>query len=191
MTSIKNRWIPPFTGMTIHAVNRRVHIMIDVTEKYELYRKLKNTEKQLALTTERLLESNAALNALIKNMESKESDLQEQVLANIRFLVLPYLQRIKENAAESAKSSLIDIVEFNLKKVTENFTRRLSSSSYSLTSSEIRVANLIKLGNTTKEIAAMLGTSYKTIESHREAIRRKLGIKYKKINLRSRLLSIQ
>ena len=136
------------------------------------------------------MEMNAALNALIKNMESKESDFQEQVTANIQHLILPYLQKIKDNAENSARKSLIDIVELNLNKITANFTHQLSSSLYSLTSTEIKVANLVRLGNTTKEIAASLNISYKTVESHRERIRKKLGINNQKINLRSHLLSL-
>ena len=165
-------------------------IFIDVTEKYKTYRKLKSSEKQLENKTNSLLEMNAALNVLIKNMESKESEFQEQVTSNIQQLVLPYLTKIKNNTTVSNNKALVDIVTLNLNKITANFSHQLSSSQYSLTSTEIKVANLIKLGNTTKEIAATLNIAYKTVESHRERIRKKLGINKKKINLRSHLFSI-
>ncbi len=165
-------------------------IFLDVTEKYRAFQKLKDSEKELEDKTKNLLEMNAALNALIKNMESKESDFQEQVMANIQHLVLPYLEKIRTAAPDRIRTSLIDIVETNLKKISADFSHRLSSSLYNLTSTEIKVANLVKLGNTTKEIAITLGISYKTVESHRERIRKKLGINNKKINLRSHLLSM-
>jgi DNA-binding CsgD family transcriptional regulator len=55
---------------------------------------------------------------------------------------------------------------------------------------EIQVANMVKAGKTTKDIALILGLSARTIEAVRYAIRRKLGIKKKRSNLRSYLLSI-
>jgi DNA-binding CsgD family transcriptional regulator len=55
----------------------------------------------------------------------------------------------------------------------------------------MQVANLVKHGKTTKEIAEYLNLSSKTIDSHRKNIRRKMGIRSKKSNLRSYLLSLQ
>jgi DNA-binding CsgD family transcriptional regulator len=47
------------------------------------------------------------------------------------------------------------------------------------------VANLIKHGKTTKEIAAILSLSRQTIEFYRKRIRKKLGITRKSVNLQT------
>jgi len=72
-----------------------------------------------------------------------------------------------------------------------SFTYRLGSKFYNLTPSEIHVANLVKQGKTTKEIAELLRLSHRTICFHRENIRKKLGLKNQKINLTSHLMSYQ
>ena len=60
-----------------------------------------------------------------------------------------------------------------------------------LTPQEIQVADLIRKGKRTKEIADMLHTSASTIGTHRNHIRKKLNLKKEGINLRSYLQSLQ
>ena len=60
-----------------------------------------------------------------------------------------------------------------------------------LTHTEVKVAEMIKEGRTNKEIADIMGLSKRTIDTHRENIRKKLGIINKKANLKTHLLSLQ
>jgi DNA-binding CsgD family transcriptional regulator len=53
----------------------------------------------------------------------------------------------------------------------------------------MEAAKLVKHGKATKEIAELLNLSGRTIDTHRDNIRRKLGIEYKKASLRGCLLS--
>jgi DNA-binding CsgD family transcriptional regulator len=88
------------------------------------------------------------------------------------------------------EKAFLKILESNLQDIISPFVRQLSSKYSILSPTEIRVAQLIKEGKTTKEIAELLGSSRRTVESHREKVRVKLGLKHKKINLRSFLDSM-
>jgi DNA-binding NarL/FixJ family response regulator len=56
---------------------------------------------------------------------------------------------------------------------------------------ELRVADLVRQGRTSKEIADLLNSSVRAVEFHRINLRKKLNLKEKKTNLRSFLLSMK
>jgi DNA-binding CsgD family transcriptional regulator len=110
-------------------------------------------------------------------------------MLNIRELVKPYLEKVKKGKLDKAQKTYIDIIESNLDEIISSFTLRFSSKHLKLTPKEIKVANLINQGKSSKEIAEILNASPKAIAFHRENIREKLGLKHTKTNLRSYLLS--
>ena len=59
-----------------------------------------------------------------------------------------------------------------------------------LTPREIEVCDLIREGLSSKEIGRSLSISLKTVEKHRDNIRKKLGIANRRINLASLLKTI-
>ena len=88
------------------------------------------------------------------------------------------------------KRQFLEILESNLNDIVSPFLKKLSSQYLNLTPTEIQVANLIREGKSTKEIAEVLTISERAIEFHRNNIRDKLGLKKEKANLRSYLLSL-
>ena len=124
-------------------------------------------------------------------MDEDKQVLEEKVLFNIRQLIEPCLEKLKKSRLTDRQITLLGILESNLNDIVSPFARSLSGSFMKLTPTEIQVANLVRQGKSTKEIADLLNLSRKTIEFHRENIRAKIGIKNKKINLRTYLLSSQ
>ena len=110
-------------------------------------------------------------------------------MLNIRELVIPYIERMRESALDDRQKGCLDIMESTLKDIVAPFLRRMSLEFLNLTPSEIQVANMIKFGKTTKEIAGILNLSEKTVEFYRKSIRRKIGITNQSINLRTFLSS--
>ena len=85
----------------------------------------------------------------------------------------------------------IAVLESNLKEIVSPFSSNLSSRFLRLSHTELEVANLIRQGHSTKAIAEMMNLAESTIDFHRNNIRAKLGIKNKKVNLKTFLSSIE
>ena len=138
----------------------------------------KRIESDLLNKSERLEEINIALNVLLEKRKEDQANLAESVLSNIKELVTPYLEMLKNTNLHDNQLPFIDILETNLLDIISPFSKRLSANFMNLTRSEIRIANLIKNGKGTKEIAKLYNLSPRTIETHRRNIRKKLGLNH-------------
>ena len=163
----------------------------DITRQRQVEQGLKEREKELEIKTANLEEANVALRVLLRRRDEDKKELEEKVLLNVKEMVVPYIEKIREGALDERQTTYLSILSSNLNDIISPFTRRLTSRYLNFTPSEIRVANLVKHGKTTKEIADLLNLSSHTIDSHRKSIRKKIGIKGKKANLRTYLLSIE
>ena len=163
----------------------------EINERKVAERDLKKSEKALKMKAKNLVEANAALKVLLKRREKDKTELEENMVANVRELVEPYLKKTQRTRLTERQKAYLSILESNLKEVVLPFSRSLSAKFMNLTPSEIQIANLVKHGMATKEISEMLYLSTKTVEFHRDNIRNKIGIKNTKANLRSYLLSLQ
>jgi DNA-binding NarL/FixJ family response regulator len=105
-------------------------------------------------------------------------------------LLESYLEKLKKSGLNGRQMTFVNVLESNLKDLISSFTQKLSSKLYNLTPAELQVANFIKHGKNTKEIASFLHLSPKTIKNHRSNIRKKLDLTKKRVNLRSYLLSL-
>jgi PAS domain S-box-containing protein len=151
---------------------------------------LKNREAEVRTNSRKLEEANIALKVVLKQMAKKKRVDKENILSNVKQLVIPYLNRLKKGPLNTDQMILINTLEANLDNITSPLISKLSSSFLNLTPMEIRIAHFVKEGLMNKEMAELLGTSLNTISSHRYKLRSKLGLKNKGVNLRSYLLSL-
>ncbi len=165
-------------------------VLRDITKRKLAELELKERETELDVKNKGLEEMNTALRVLLKRRDEDKTEIEEKVILNIQELILPYLEKLGKSKLDVRQTSLVNILESNLKDIVSPFARELTRKFLKFTPTEIQVANLVKQGKTTKEIADLLNVSDKTIESHRKNIRNKIGIKNKKENLQTHLLSI-
>ena len=162
--------------------NRRLKQQVEERER---------AEAALRAQSSHLEEVNTALRVLLKKREEDKREVQENVLSNIKELILPYLARLRRGRLDPHQETMMEILQANLENIISPFISKISSRYLNFTPMEIRVANLIKEGKTNKEIAELLLISKNTVLFHRHHIRTKLGLRNKKINLRTHLLSFE
>ena len=126
---------------------------------------------------------------MLRRREEDRTHFESSVISNISTLVNPYIEKLKGTPLDAVQTNHLHVIETNLEQVISPFVRDIGSRVLDLTPMELRVANLVKEGKSNIEIAAKLTVSKNTILTHRFNLRRKLGIKNKKINLRAYLLS--
>ncbi len=169
--------------------------LMEMTERQRAERELKQARDELEwrvqARTRELEEANTALKVLLHKVEESRSEFEERILWNINELIVPYLEKLKSRQYDGKSASYLTILEANLAEITAPFADRLSSKFANLTRTEIEIAKLIMQGKTTKEIASLLTTATSTVNFHRNNIRRKIGVKGVKINLRTYLSSLE
>jgi DNA-binding CsgD family transcriptional regulator len=163
----------------------------EVEERRRVTEALRKRERELKAQSQHLEEVNTALKVLLQQREKDRKELAGHVLANVKELVMPYVRRIAKTRLTTSQHTLLQILESNLNNIISPFVRRVGSRYLKLTPMEIQVANLVREGKTNKEIADLLCLSKNTILFHRQNVRRKLGLKNKKVNLRTHLLSFE
>ena len=163
---------------------------VDISEQKKMEKALRESKAKLEERTRMLEEVNTTLKVLLERRAEDKNALMERVQLNAKELILPMLKRLRKTSLDPQQLSSLDIIESNLNNITSSFSQLLSSRHQELTPMEIRVADLIREGKNTREIAELMNLSARTIESHRLSLRKKMGIRARKEDLRFHLLSL-
>ncbi len=146
-----------------------------MTEDADLHKKL--LEQSLLLE-----QKDAAIREILSQYRDERKRIETLVQSNIDHLIRPIIEKIKEIGDPSVDQH-VKLLEANINEITTQFGNRISSSMLNLTRREIDICNMIKNGFSSKQISQALTVSTRTIETHRNSIRKKLDIAGKKVNL--------
>lgn len=150
---------------------------------------LATINQTLRVEREALKQKNIALNEVLAQIEDGKRQLGVQIQSNINRIALPILNSL-ENRVDPSGSQYIELLRSNLKDIAAPLTSELEKRFVDLTPRELEICHMIQKGLSCKDIAVTFNTALQTVLKQRSAIRKKLGIANKKINLESFLKSI-
>lgn len=105
--------------------------------------------------------------------EGEKHKLYSRIQKNIEVTIFPLLEKLRRRGTDQKS---LDLLERYLHDLTGEFPVKLMAKRWRLSAREMEICKMIRNGFKTKDIADLLSTSPRTIEHHRNHIRKKLGI---------------
>jgi len=162
----------------------------EITALKQTEEALRESEAQLKQQKVELEEANIALKVLLKQREDDKTEIEQKVIANVKEMVMPYVEKLKRVSLKSKDKRVVEIIDSHLQDIISPMIQKLTNANIILTPQEIQVASLVKDGKASKEIADILNVAETTVHFHRKNLRKKFGLSNSQTNLRSYLISI-
>ena len=154
----------------------------DITERRKAEMDLKKSRRILKEQKKILEQKNTALREILEQIGIEKKQIKDNVVKNVDELLIPIIRKMK-GIATGRMIVYIDLLEQNLEELASSFGKKISRAELKLTPREIEICSMLKNRLTSKEMAEILHISVKTVERHRENIRKKFDIQHKQINL--------
>ncbi|WP_054030953.1 PAS domain S-box protein [Desulfatitalea tepidiphila] len=188
---IENNGNPLWLQIETSLIHDHEGNVLGAIESIQNITNLRNAQKELKEQTVHLEEANTALKVLLRHREEDRNEIEQKFVSNIKNLVMPYLEKLKTTGLSTNQTNYLSIAELHLSEVLSPFLIKMERGKTGLTPREIEIVALVKDGKTTKEIAQLLCIGETTVNNHRRRLREKMGLRNKKSNLRSHLLSFE
>lgn len=167
-----------------------VSVHHDITERRQVQAALEKKEYELTQLSAELEDANNTLRVILKSRMDDQKNLEARLQQNISELVMPYIMKLENYNLDERGKSYLNILKSNIKDILSPFLNTIYSGYKDLTPAEIQIAVMVRKGIKSKNISELLGVSVGTVDTHRNNIRKKLGLKQGKTNLHSFLLAI-
>lgn len=157
---------------------------------FKIYLERDHMNEELERSVLKLEQQNIALNILIENRDLNKEKVARNVIDNFDKLVFPYFEKLSRFRKRDDILTVVEIIAKNSKESLKLLDESFDQTYKSFSPKEIQVADLIKAGKSSKQIAEILNISPRSVFFHRNNIRKKLNIQKEKINLRAHLLAL-
>ena len=157
-------------------------IVWDVTERKRAENQLVMLNEQLLVEREALDQKNIALGEVLTHMEKEREQYKHEICESVEKLLLPAVSKLASRDGRLRPkeiATLRNALEAIIQKDIDSYASNLAK----LSARELDICGLIKDGCTSKEISERLNISTQTVHTHRHAIRRKLQLKNRALNL--------
>ena len=179
-----NGWQELFS-IPIFNNQKKLIAVLEYVRDISLQRYVESRLSRLQERIEDIERRNDILTQILKRREEEKEELESTITNNMEKFVRPSLEYLKRFTDKEH----VEFVECLIKEIVQPITRKRSQITNILTPRELQIAEMIRDGKTSKEMADILCVSKKTIDFHRANIRKKLNIAGKDTNLRAYLLS--
>jgi len=164
---------------------------IDIGDRIDIEKELASTHEKLERERRALHKKNIVLHELMNTIEEEKMIVRGQVAQIVDQVLTPALKKLvcADGTINTYYYTVLDEGLREMADASGGIIRQYSK----LSPREMEVCAMIRQGISSKEIANLLYISPGTVKRHREAIRRKLGISKKEVNLSNYLrnLSVQ
>jgi len=160
----------------------------DVTAEVTAMRELSETTCRLQAEHQELTEKHHALAETLDHLQRDKNKYRHELASRVDNLLRPLIRKL---AAMGGRLNTEDLrlLEHRLEVISVEEVDDFQENLEKLSPRERDVCELIRGGARSREIARRLGLSPETVNKHRQAIRRKLQIDHRGINLSSYLRS--
>lgn len=151
----------------------------DITEHEALRRALEASGESLRRQAAALEDANTALRVILEQRNKDRAELERTILTNAQTMIVPLLERLKKRLVSTPEAIYADAAMQNLNELVYPFAQSLDALAGSetwLSMREREIANLIRAGKSSREIAEALFISPTTVAFHRKNLRRKFGL---------------
>jgi FixJ family two-component response regulator len=173
-------------GVLEHSVKKALE-HVRLAGQNEAYRM--RLEEMVATRTAELETVNSALQrktiALEEVLATCRTDCDRRIartVERIEQFCAPLLAELRR-VMPASHQKLLDGINAAIEEASSEQVDRLSQALSVLSPAELRVCEMIREGRASKEIAASIGVTVDTVETHRRNIRRKLKITNESVNL--------